>query len=403
MVEPGDTYTVQAERMATGGEAVGRLPDGRVVFVTGALPGEQVLVEIAEVKKRFARGAVSEILHAAPERDESSCPHDRAGECGGCDWLHIDPEAQRLFKQGLVIDQLTRQGGVADPVVSTATVQGARRSTVRSAITGGRAGFRGRRSDRAFVADSCQAADPLVQELIVDGRYGSNPEVTIRVGVATGERLVVVHDPGQVNVPDDVVVVAAGEPGAGAIRERVAGRMWQVSAGSFFQPSPGGAQALVDQVAAAVAGSDGPVIDLYAGVGLLGGAAAPGRLALVVESGESSVADARANLVDLAPQAVVVHDKVERWARRAEAPVECETVIADPARRGLAAPGVDAIDGLGAHRLVLVSCDLGSLGRDIGLLLERGWRFGSAVLVDQFPDTSRVEVVSTLDRPTQPT
>jgi 23S rRNA (uracil1939-C5)-methyltransferase len=255
----------------------------------------------------------------------------------------------------------------------------------------GKAGYRSRRSDASFVASECAAADPGLESLIVDGDFGYATEVTLRIGAVTDERMVITNgDPAGVVVPDDVQVVAADVPGPAAIHHQIAGRRFRVSAPSFFQTSTAGAEALVAAVRRGVADSEGDLVDLYAGVGLLGAAAAPGRLQCAVESSPSSVADARHNL---GSGVQVVRSRVERWS-----PTPFSTVIADPARRGLAKDGVAVIDGTGATRLVLVSCDPASLGRDAGLLAATGWQYQDAEVIDMFPDTSRIEVVSTFVR-----
>lgn len=377
--------------MASGGEAVGRMADGRVVFVRGALPGETVRVEIVEQKKRFAKARLLAVVQPASDRIDMDCAHALDGTCGGCDWMQVAPLSQELFKRQIVVEQLERLGHIDDPTVRMATCELGRRTTVRCSVVGGKAGYRARRSSDTFAASSCRAAHPLIEELIVDAKFGDANEVTLRVGVGRNDRLVITDGAIQdVQVPTGVAVVAADDPGWAAVHHVVAGRTWRVSAQSFFQASAEGAEALVGSVKTAVDGSDGPVIDLYGGVGLLGGAVAPDRLVEMVESNPSSVADARHNL----PQSVsVVETKVERWK-----PQRCSVVIADPARRGLGKAGVSAVGATMAERLVLVSCDPASLGRDAALLIEQGWRHDYSETINMFPDTSRIEAVSVFDR-----
>ena len=191
-------------------------------------------------------------------------------------------------------------------------------------------------------------------------------------------------------VPDDVLVASARNPGSASIYDEIAGQTWRISANSFFQTSHAGAQALVQAVGRGLAETEGPLVDLYAGVGLLGGGAGRDRLACAVESNPSSVGDARHNLD---ASVLVVQARVERWT-----PQTFGTVIADPARRGLGSDGVDSIDATGADHLVLVSCDPAALGRDAGFLGQAGWRHRGAEVIDMFPDTSRIEVVSTFSR-----
>jgi tRNA/tmRNA/rRNA uracil-C5-methylase (TrmA/RlmC/RlmD family) len=132
------------------------------------------------------------------------------------------------------------------------------------------------------------------------------------------------------------------------------------------------------------------VLDAYCGVGLLG-AAAPGAELIAVEAHPAAVADARVNLAWRG--ATVVESPVERWR-----PCPVDSAIADPARHGLGAAGADVLAGTGAATVVLVSCDAGSLGRDAGLLGERGYDLDHCEVLDLFPHTPHVEVVSRFRR-----
>jgi tRNA/tmRNA/rRNA uracil-C5-methylase (TrmA/RlmC/RlmD family) len=253
--------------------------------------------------------------------------------------------------------------------------------------------------------DACLAVHPLLEELIVDGRYPGAGEVLLRVGVASGERLVQVRaGAADVRVPPDVVVVAQGDGQPASVHEEVAGRRFRVSAGSFFQPGPVAAEGLVAAVAAAVgeslpAGGGGHLVDAYAGVGLFASTlgAVRGARVTAVESDRVAVADARVNLADL--DAKVVVSEVGRWKATGPRARRVDVVVADPSRPGLGRPGVAALAGLDSPRLVLVSCDPASLGRDVTLLAAAGYRLGDVALVDAFPHTFHVETVSRFDRP----
>jgi 23S rRNA (uracil1939-C5)-methyltransferase len=173
----------------------------------------------------------------------------------------------------------------------------------------------------------------------------------------------------------------------------VAGRRWRISAESFFQGRPDGAEALVDAVVAALGDAlvDGATVaDLYSGVGLFAGVLGErtGGRVVAVESNRSAVADARINLADLGGARIVRSD-VRRWR-----PSAADVVVADPSRHGLGAEVAARIGATGARALALVSCDPGALGRDAGLLAAAGWRLRSVGLVDLFPHTAHVEVVT---------
>jgi 23S rRNA (uracil1939-C5)-methyltransferase len=413
MAEPAaEVHRVGITGVEPGGDGVARLDDGRVTFVRGALPGERVAVHLTEAKARFARAEVVEVLDPSPSRVRPPCPLVAAG-CGGCGWQHVDVAHQRALKATIVADALRRIGRLAavpEIAPGPALSPTAHRTTVRAGVHAGVAALRVHHGHDlvALDADGCLVAHPLVDEVLRRGRFGGAREVTVRAGIATGDRLVVVAPSvgPAVEVPEGVVVIGVDELRRGRrawIHEDAGGRRWRVSAGSFFQTRADGAAALADVVAAsalpalvAPPGGRASVVDLYGGVGLLGGvlaARAPAPVALlVVEANRSSAADARHNLADL-PAARVVRADVRRWR-----PSKAEVVLADPSRHGLGAEVVDRIAATGARTLVLVSCDAPALGRDAGLLATAGFTLRTATLVDLFPHTPHVEVVTTWQR-----
>ena len=288
--------------MVAGGAALARDDGGRVVFVDGALPGERVVARVTEERKDFARAVAVEVREPSPDRVAPPCAALAAG-CGGCTWQHVAAEAQERLKAGIVVDALRRIGRLADPPApTTVPLAGpALRTTARLAVTAdGRVGHRRRGNDDAGAAvatDACLAVHPLLEELVVDGRYPGAGEVLLRVGVASGERLVQVRTgAADVRVPSDVVVVAQGDGRPAFVHEEVAGRRFRVSAGSFFQPGPVAAEGLVAAVSAAVgeslpAGGGGHLVDAYAGVGLFASVlgATRGARVTAVESDRAAV------------------------------------------------------------------------------------------------------------------
>lgn len=389
---------VTISRVAAGGAGVGREPSGRVVFVAGALPGERVAVEVVDERRRWARAELLAVLEASPDRREPPCPEVARG-CGGCDLQHTWPEQQRALKVAVVADALARLARRREhpPIEVRALPEERYRTTVRCLVAGGRAGYRRRRSNEAVVVGSCLVAHPALEELVVDGRFGEAAEVTLRIGARTGERLaLVVPSTVGVSLPGDVTVVSADELAAGRrawFHEEVSGRRWRISASSFFQNRPDGADTLVAVVGEMLAGvPDGSrLVDLYAGVGLFAGTVGARHRVTAVERSASAVADARVNLAGL--DARTVRADVGRWTPR-----PADAVVADPARSGLGARVVDRIVRTGAGDVVLVSCDSASFGRDVGVLADAGFELERVVLVDLFPQTSHVETVAHLRR-----
>ena len=390
---------VTPEKVVAGGDALAREPDGRVVLIEGALPGERVAVEVLEAKKSFARARVLEVLDPSPERVAPPCPHVADG-CGGCDWQHVDPAAQRRLKRSIVVDSLTRLAHLTDADVrveeGVALPTEAFRTSIRVLLRKGRPAFRRAHSHDPVPVDSCLVAHPLLDALLRDARFDAVSEAELRCGARTGERLVLAHPTTRyLTLPDDVVAIGSDDLDRGlsaAFTEEAAGRRWRISARSFFQTRADGADALAALVKAAVPDEAATVVDLYAGVGLYSGVLArTGRRVHAVEGNPAAVRDARHNLRGL--DVVVTRGDVARWE-----PTPADVVIADPARAGLGAAVVERIVGSGAARMVLVSCDAAALGRDIGLLCGHGYRLSSATPVDLFPHTSHVEVVAVLDR-----
>jgi tRNA/tmRNA/rRNA uracil-C5-methylase (TrmA/RlmC/RlmD family) len=401
-MEPTPTEDVAVTGIAAGGEGVGRLGDGRAVFVRGALPGERLRVTVTEERKRFARAELVEVLEAAPERVGPPCPQVAAG-CGGCDWQHVAPDAQRRLKATIVTDALRRIGRLdpPEPDLGPELAADGWRTTVRAVVDDeGRAGFRLRHAHDPLAVGpgGCLVAHPLVDEVLREGVFPAPVrEVTVRAGAATGERLVLcARKVGDSRVPEGVETVGADDLSGGHrawIHEVVAGRKWRISAESFFQSRPDGAEALVETVVGVLGDAVAPgasVVDLYSGVGLFAGVLGErtGGRVVAVESNRSAVADARINLADLG-DARIVRSDVRRWGASA-----ADVVVADPSRHGLGAEVVPRIGSTGARALALVSCDPGALGRDAGLLAAAGWGLQSVRLVDLFPHTAHVEVVS---------
>ncbi len=398
---------VAVERIAVGGDGVGRDPDGRVVFVPGALPGERVVARVVETAPRWARAELvalrSADASARSARIVPPCAAAVAG-CGGCGWQHMTLDAQRAAKRAMVLEVLARAGGIAAPVVvdgDALTPVGFRTTMRAHAGPDGRLAFRAARSHEVVPAEVCLVADARLDALRRAIRAVPGSEVVLRVGDGDAAGLwapgggldATVVPPGVAVGPSAVVAVTV--PVAAPHRTCT----FAVSMPSFFQARPDGAAALVAAVGAAVADAPaGRFVDAYGGVGLFGAALAGDRPLTLVESSPSAVTDARRNLAavrsaDGASPATVVRSEVARWR-----PEPAAVAVADPARTGLGRGATRVLAATGAPRLVLVSCDAGSLGRDTRLLGEAGYAHRSSTLVDLFPHTPHVEVVSVFDR-----
>jgi tRNA/tmRNA/rRNA uracil-C5-methylase (TrmA/RlmC/RlmD family) len=404
----GTEFEVSVGPVAHGGHCVAR-HEGRVVFVRHTLPGERVVVRVTEDRHPgFCRADAIEVLEASPDRVERPCPYSGPGRCGGCDWQHVDPAAQRTLKATVVQEQLARLAGLSDVDVPVEELPGGPlrwRSRARFAVDrSGAAGLRRHRSHDVVLLDDCPITVEPAAQAVLGRRWPGAGAVDVSVdstGAVTTTRL---DRRGQ---PTSSRVVRPGgelpeEPSARAERH-AGGRDWEVEGTGFWQVHPAAADALVAAVAGfAEVRAGETVLDLYAGAGLFGGVLAPavgadGRV-VCVESEEAACAAAAANLAGL-PQAEVWQGDVdaegldELLAELGSAP---DVVVLDPPRAGAGQAVSRLLARTGARAVVYVACDPAALARDVAAFAEGGYRLAAVRGFDAFPMTAHVECVALL-------
>ncbi|MCF2526353.1 class I SAM-dependent RNA methyltransferase [Yinghuangia soli] len=427
----GTRYEVEIGPVAHGGHCVAR-HDGRVLFVRHGLPGERAVVEVTDGTEtsRFLRADVVEVLTASPDRVKPACQYAGPGLCGGCDWQHAAPAAQRALKSAVVAEQLRRLAGL-DMDVEVEAVDGPPglpeglgwRTRVQFAVdpATGSAGLRRHRSHDVEVIDACAIAAPGIEELGIEQRDWTGV-ASVEAVAATGslDRAVVVtpaeHDGRMpiVELDRPVAVFRADDRGRvrkvhgrAGVREVAAGRTWRVSGNGFWQVHPAAADTLVAAVLDALEPRPGDVaLDLYCGVGLFAGAIAD-RLAdsdtvIGIESSREAIEDAKHNLREV-PGARLEVGKVERVLSRPGFLRRADIVVLDPPRAGAGKEVVERIARLTPRRIAYVACDPAALARDLKYFAERGYRLRSLRAFDLFPNTHHVECVAVLEpAPKQP-
>lgn len=393
-----------------GGEAVGRLPDGKACFVPYAVPGERVRVRVVDERGSWARGELLEVLTPSPDRVTAPCPHFGPGRCGGCQLQHVAPAAQAALKRRIVSEQLTRIGHLTDPPVDETVVVApfGYRTTARFAVDGaGRLGFRRTASHDVHPVDRCPLLVPeaqAVRDEAGDGWTGVS-ELVVRAGLDEGRALVVrPGDGGIPALPPGGTAVALEQEDGTAVALRgdatmtatVAGRPFRVSVDSFFQVSVAGAEVLAGLVRDAAAVQPGETaLDLHSGVGLFAAVLGEGGARVTaVERDPVAAADAGANLWDLDVD-VVTGDAQRHVAARVREGGGADVVVLDPPRRGAGADLCRALARLGPRVVVYVSCDPAALARDARTLDQAGYTLTRAVPVDQFAQTAQIETVAT--------
>ncbi|MEU3270817.1 class I SAM-dependent RNA methyltransferase [Saccharomonospora sp. NPDC006951] len=383
----GRRLELEVGSVAHGGHCVSRV-DGRVVFVRHALPGELVVAEVTEDKgKSFCRADAVRVLRPSPDRVEPPCPSAGPGLCGGCDWQHATPEAARVLKADVVVEQLERLAGITWPV----TVEELRPAPLRwrtrtrfVAGAGGKAGLRAHHSHRVIPLADCPITMTEAAGAVLSRTWRRGSEIEVTEDGA-----------GRVHLRQDTRQLKGG-----VAKERAAGRSWRLSSHGFWQGHPAAADALAEVVGEwAAVSPGGRAWDLYAGVGIfasvLAGQVGEDGSVLAVESGRRAVADGEANLADL-PQVGWRCGRVEHVLSTLDEQVE--VVVLDPPRKGAGKQVVDAIAAAGAHRVVYVACDPAALARDVATFANHGYSLRELRAFDAFPMTHHIECVALLSR-----
>jgi 23S rRNA (uracil1939-C5)-methyltransferase len=406
--------------MAYGGEAVGRF-EGKAVFVPYAVPGETARVQVVTDKGRFARARLLEILTPSPRRVAPPCP--QFGVCGGCQWQHVEYQAQLEYKHSIVLSQLQHIAARPDaPVRPTLGMDNpwCYRNHVQFGVSNGsQLGFMATGSHRVVPIERCLLMHALLDELYTSLNIEllGLRRLTLRAGVNTGERMIILEmeedQPPEVEVDlpvSFVMLLSDGTPvtllGSSHIHERLAGRMYRVSAPSFFQVNTQQAEMVVSTVHSYLnATADDTILDAYCGVGTFAlELARTARQVVGIESSAPALADAVANAVGV-DNVRFVHGPVAEnlntldLARRgATEYLKAPLAVLDPPREGVGQEVVAALARLAVQRIVYVSCDPATLARDIKGMLAAGYTLREVQPIDMFPQTYHIESVALLER-----
>lgn len=369
----GQEHTVEVGPIAHGGFCIARV-EGRAVFVRHALPGETVVARITEGTEgdRFWRADAVSVITASPDRVAPPCSVSGAGLCGGCDFQHVRPQAQRELKATVIREQLTRVGRLAadHPLVAGLVVEDCsggdkqlkaglrwRTRTTFVGLPGGARGMRKHRSRETVVVDDCLIATEQLPE---------------------GAELVT-----------KVVESAAGT------------REFQVAADGFWQVHPNAPRVLVDAVMEQLAPQPGEkALDLYAGVGLfaayLAEAVGDRGKVVAIEGDADAVQHAKRNLGMWRHASATAGSVADVLKTEFDEPFDL--VVLDPPREGAKQAVVAQVVDRAPRAVSYVACDPAALARDVALFEELGYRLTALRAFDLFPMTHHVECVAQFTR-----
>jgi 23S rRNA (uracil1939-C5)-methyltransferase len=397
----GDTVSLTVEKPAAGGEMLARV-DGQVVLVTGAIPGEQVVVRVERIAKRVAHAKVIEVGDASPDRREEFADP----LCGGCLYCHIRYSRQLALKSEVIVDAFTRIAKIAlpTPPVVTPSPEEGYRMRARLHMRGPRLGFFREgthdicdaRQTRQLLPATCDALDRLTAAARSLGAAELIREIELSENIDGSERVVHFDSVQPLELP--VLEALANTDGFTSgphvtdtlwFGERRIGLRRHVLA--FFQGNRHLLHRLVDNVVDRLP-QGGSVLDLYAGAGLFAIAAAVvrGASVIAVEGDRYAADDLHTNAAAAGGTIETKRASVESFAATMKA---ADTVIVDPPRTGMTPPALDAVLRVKPGSLIYVSCDLATLARDARAIVARGYSLGPMQAFDLFPNTPHVETV----------
>jgi 23S rRNA (uracil1939-C5)-methyltransferase len=402
-----DNFEVTLKNLTYGGECMGHLPDGRIVFVPFTLPGERALIRLVEEKSGYARGELLEVLSPSPARISPRCPH--FGDCGGCHYQHMSYPTQLEAKADLLREQLHRLGRLDTPQVE-ATVASPKEWYYRNQVQfhlnpEGKLGYQAERSRRVVPIREChlpeEELNTLWPQLDLEPVPGLE-RVSLRKGEDDAMLILETHglEAPELSIEELPVSAVHLSPagslvlaGSGYLVMEVLERPFIVSAESFFQVNPLQAGNMVRHLLKVLPLQPGAtLLEIYSGVGLFSAFLAPkvSRLA-AVEASPSACQDFETNLDEF--------DNVELYEAPAEEALPAidihpDIVLVDPPRAGLGVRVINSILSLGAPTLAYVSCDPSTLARDARELVKGGYTPVKITPFDMFPQTYHIESIS---------
>lgn len=409
----GDRLRLTIERPAAGGRMIAR-HGGAIVFVAGAIPGEIVEADVEKTQRGTVWAVTRTVLEASPDRVTAT-----DGACGGSVFSHVAYPRQRALKSEIITDALRRIGRItldAPLEVVPSPVDGYRmraRLHVRDARIGF---FREGTHTLCDAASSRQLRDDTIevigrlQDALSAAPSGLVTDIEVSENVGATDRAIhLVLHPDAEPAPLAALVQVGGLTGASCshgdapqtidlfgspmVSDEVCGVRVDRHVRSFFQGSRYLLEPFTQWVVDGV--GTGPLVDLYAGVGLFS-LTARRRITGSITAVEGDPFAARDLKQNARGEITVVELPVEQFRVRSAEPVA--TVIVDPPRTGMSKDALAAALAVGASRVIYVSCDVATLARDARGVLDAGYRIDTARAFDMFPNTAHVETVMSFAR-----
>ncbi|HAT4128281.1 TPA: 23S rRNA (uracil(1939)-C(5))-methyltransferase RlmD [Clostridium perfringens] len=447
MVEKNKEYIFDIISQGYEGEGIAKIDNKYPIFIEGALKGEKVKVRIVKVNKNFAYGKLMEVLEASEEKVNPPCAIYK--RCGGCKLQHASYKAQLDFKWDRVKDCVSKIGKLDPSIVKYPLgMENPWRYRNKVQLPIGlingevKIGFFAPRSHDIIDMESCLIQDEIGDKVVkltrewiekfnirpynVDGEYdekGIVRHIMIRRGFTTNEVMIVLVTNGE-NLPhkeEFVDLMVKNIPGIKSVIQNINSKKTNVILGlesktlwgedtisdyigdfrfnisplSFFQVNPTQTEVLYGKALeyANLTGNE-EVFDAYCGTGtitlfLSQKAKKVYGVEIIPQAIDNAWINAKENKVEnveffVGESEVVIPDLINKG-------VKADVVVVDPPRKGCDKKLLDAITNIDAKKIVYVSCDPSTLGRDLAILEENGYKTLEVQPVDMFPNTSHIE------------
>lgn len=445
-VEKNEDYIMTIDNMGYEGEGVGKI-DNFTVFVAGAIIGEKVKVKIVKISKSFAFGKLLEIIETSSNRIEPVCSIYK--NCGGCNLQHIDYKGQLDFKTNRVIQVINRIGKLEDVIIHPTIGMESPynyRNKVQLPVSNKNGqvniGFYAARSHDIINMETCHIQDKVadvvvkltrqwikeynVQSYNEENHQGSLRHIMIRKGFKTGEVMVVVVTNGKSlphkeefialitkkiqgivsivqNINSEKTNVILGAScitlwGKDTITDYIGEFKFEVSPLSFFQVNSIQTEVLYSKVLEYANLSGGEVVlDAYCGTGTISlFLSQKAKVVYGVEIVPEAIENAKINAIEnkVNNTEFIVGEAEKVIPKLISQGIRADVVVVDPPRKGCDKILLEAIASMGPITVVYVSCDPGTLARDLGILDELGYKTIEIQPVDMFPQTAHVECVA---------
>ena len=448
-LEKGSIYTAVIDGYSSEGLGIARV-NGAVVFVPHAVRGEEIDLRITKVMKTSCAGEIVKIHDPSPERMEPECPY--AGKCGGCAYRHLTYPEELWAKRQRVQDALTRIGGLdltVEEILGAKNPEHYRNKSQYPVGADGSIGFFQARTHKVVPIRRCliqtEAADRTAQAVgewmrrykisAYDETTGKGlvRHVCVRVN-RKGESLccVVVNGNKVPREPELAAYVTAAVPhtvgvllnsntrrgnvilgdkyrtlfGRNYLMDTLCGLEFKLSMPSFYQVNRDQAEMLYGKALefAGLTGNE-TVLDLYCGIGTITLCLAKAAKRVIgAEIVPPAIRDAKENALrnHIENAEFFCGDAADIAAKLESDGLRPDVVTVDPPRKGLAPEVIASVAAMGPEKVVYVSCDPATLGRDVKIFREFGYEAKRAAAVDMFPGTAHVETVVLLSRETNP-